>query len=138
MAAVCALRNLSTFRCQLQDPGAAVFFRRRPDNKTLVLHAVYRRSHRTGGEQDLVLNGGNGHRSLVQERFKNHEVAETQTRICDALLGQQAESPVSPCKYDPKLRCDAVLRHYRDRAETSRRSSEAAPPPRIMRNAVIA
>jgi len=147
MTAESLLHCGSAFRTQFQYLGSSVGRRRRSKNESPPLESVHHGSHRTECERHFGLDLANRERTLVHQSLQRREVRETQARAADAPFCDVAKSTIRPQEYEPETRCvdprllaQARLRPACGAGEAAviARSIENAPPPRMMRNAVMA
>src|SRR5579863_2541879 len=88
-----------------------------------------------------------GERTLMQQRFQGRKIREAQSGFFDAALSDLVQRTVAPRQHQPQTRrlykCPRAHECARlgctvDEAVAITRSSEKAPAPRIIRNAVMA
>lgn len=90
-----------SFWRELHDSRAPVARSRPANDQSPLFQPVDRRCHGTAGQQDLLLDLGDGQRTFVQQRFQRREIGEAQTRIRNALFSQESYGVMTPCDDPP-------------------------------------
>src|SRR3984957_13513775 len=136
-----------SFRGQLQPLDAPVIRRQSAHDEPLFLQSIDGSGHRAEGEWYLALDLSDSERTFMQKRFKRGKIREAQSCVLDAPFRYLVERAMAPRKNQPQSRCVHLDLAAHERtssgcrageAVTIVRSTENAPAPRIMRNAVIA
>src|ERR1700724_4734873 len=139
--------NPRSFRSQLQHLGAPVTRRCGANDEALFLQSIDGSSHRAEGEWHLALDLSDSERTFMQKRFKRGKIREAQSCFLDAPFRDLVERAMAPRKNQPQARRVNLNLAAHERtssgcrageAVTIVRSTENAPAPRIIRNAVIA
>src|SRR3954447_7389698 len=135
----------STFLRQFQAAGPAIFRGSFADDMSLVLQSIYCRSHGSGCQQHFALNLSDGQRAFVEQGFKNREVTQAQTFLCNAVFHEYAEGLMAAGQNDPELtgcrrpRHRICIQSYNSALRVVRApSKQQAPAPRLRREATIA